>query len=342
MSNNTMGFRFAGRGFELGAAMALLTAILWLPVRAEGPLVYEGKAGPGHGKHIVLLAGDEEYRSEECLPMLARILAERHGFKCTVLFSINPQDGTIDPINQTNVPGMAALASADLAICQFRFRELPDADMKWFADYLRAGKPVIALRTATHAFAYSRNKQSSFAKWSYDSRDWPGGFGQQVLGDTWINHHGNHGSESTRAVVDGLNASHPVLRGVKDVWGPTDVYGIVHLQPNDKVLLHGLTLKGMKSDDAPNYDKPLMPIAWIREYRWDNGNVTRAITSTIGAAVDFQSEDLRRLMINASFWLTGVEVPAKADATPLTEYKPSYFGFGKFIKGVKPADLGAK
>lgn len=342
MSNNTSGFWNFGRGLGQGAVSALLAGVLWISALAEGPLVYEGKQGPGQGKHIVLLAGDEEYRSEECLPMLARILSERHGFKCTVLFSINPQDGTIDPINQTNVPGLAALASADLVICQFRFRELPDADMKWIADYLRAGKPIIALRTATHAFAYSRNKQSPYAKWSYDSREWPGGFGQQVLGDTWINHHGNHGSESTRAVIDGMNASHPVLRGVKDVWGPTDVYGIVHLQPNDKVLLHGLTLKGMKPDDAPNYDKPLMPIAWIREYRWDNGNVTRAITSTIGAAVDFQSEDLRRLMINASFWLTGVEVPAKADVAPLTEYKPSYFGFGKFIKGVKPADLSAK
>src|SRR6185503_21298548 len=93
-------------------------------------VVYEGKQGPGTGKHIVLLAGDEEYRSEEGLPMLGKILSERHGFKCTVLFSINPADGTIDPNNQTNVPGMHLIDTADLVICQFRFRELPDKDMK--------------------------------------------------------------------------------------------------------------------------------------------------------------------------------------------------------------------
>ncbi len=319
--------------------MGWLACVAVPGVRAGEGAVFEGRDGPGQGKHVVLLAGDEEYRSEECLPMLARILAERHGFKCTVLFSMNPADGTIDPINQTNVPGMEVLAQADLVICQFRFRELPDADMKHFVDYLQAGKPVIALRTATHAFAYSRNKQSSYAKWSFDSREWPGGFGQQVLGETWVNHHGDHGSESTRGVVDGLNAKHPVLRGVKDVWGPSDVYGIVHLKPTDTVLLHGLTLKGMKPEDPPNYGKSLMPIVWVRETTWENGRTTRALTSTIGAAVDFASEDLRRLIVNACFWMTGLEVPARADARPVGEYRPTYFGFGKFTKGVKPAAL---
>lgn len=309
---------------------------------ASDGAVFEGKEGPGKGKHILFLAGDEEYRSEECLPMLARILAQRHGFKCTVLFSINPSDGTIDPVNQTNVPGMAALASADLVVCQFRFRELPDADMKHFVDYLQSGRPIIALRTATHAFAYSRNKSSPYAKWSWDNREWPGGFGQQVLGDTWITHHGNHGSESTRGVLDGTNAKHPVLQGVVDIWGPTDVYGIVHLKPTDTVLVHGLTLKGMKPDDAANWQKSLMPIVWTRDYTWENGKTTRALTSTIGAAVDFQSEDLRRLLVNACYWLTGLEVPAKADASLPGEYKPGYFGFGKFVKGIKPADLSAK
>lgn len=302
----------------------------------------EPKAGTANGKHIVLLAGDEEYRSEECLPMLAKILSQQHGFKCTVLFSVNPADGTIDPVNQTNVPGMHLLDSADLAILQFRFRELPDADMKHFEDYLKAGKPIIALRTATHAFAYSRNKASPFAKYDWQSKAWPGGFGQQVLGETWVDHHGKHGSESTRALVDGTNAKHPVLRGVQDIWGPSDVYSVIHLKPTDTVLMHGLVLRGMKPDDAPNWNKSLMPLVWLRDYTWENGKTTRALTSTIGAAVDFQSEDLRRLVINACYWLTGLDVPAKADATRVGEYKPLYFGFGKFTPGVKPASFDSK
>ena len=321
--------------------LALLATALCLSFAALADpwATFAPKDGPGRGKHIVLLAGDEEYRSEECLPMLAGILSQQHGFRCTVLFSVNPADGTIDPLNQTNVPGMHIIDSADLVICQFRFRELPDADMAHLEKHLQAGKPIICLRTATHSFNFTRNKTSPFAKWDFASKDWPGGFGQQVLGETWINHHGDHGTESTRGLIDGIQAKHPVMRGIKDIWGPTDVYGLVHLQPTDTVLLHGLVLHGMKPDDAPNWGKSTMPIVWVRDYPWPGGKTSRALTSTIGAAVDFNSEDLRRLMVNASYWLTGLEVPEKASATPVSEYKPSYFGFGKFIKNVKPADL---
>src|SRR5512136_1838308 len=133
-------------------ALWLFALAGWL--HGADAVVYQGKAGPGQGKHIVFLAGDEEYRSEEGLPMLAKILAARHGFKCTVAFSLNPADGTIDPLTLTNMPGMSALDSADLCVMGLRFRELPDPQMKHFADYLSAGKPIIALRTSTHAFKY--------------------------------------------------------------------------------------------------------------------------------------------------------------------------------------------
>src|SRR6266700_824887 len=103
----------------------VLVSMLVLGYGASGKdqVVYEGKTGPGKGMHLVFLAGDEEYRSEEAMPMLAKILAVRHGFKCTVLFSINPADGTIDPVVQTNTPGMEALDSADLCVMALRFRE---------------------------------------------------------------------------------------------------------------------------------------------------------------------------------------------------------------------------
>src|SRR6267142_7006036 len=113
--------------------MKILSRLFWVLclqfalascARAGDWVVYEGKEGPGKGKQIVFLSGDEEYRSEEALPMLAKILAVRHGFKCAVLFPINPADGTIDPITQTNIPGMEALDSADVCVMALRFREL--------------------------------------------------------------------------------------------------------------------------------------------------------------------------------------------------------------------------
>src|SRR5713226_5319216 len=137
-------------------------------------LVYAGKAGPGAGKHVVFLTGDEEYRSEESMPQIAKILATRHGFKCTVLFAINPANGTIDPNVRTNLPGADSLDSADAIVMLLRFRQWPDEQMKHFVEAYLAGKPIIALRTSTHAFNYDDNRQSPYAKFSYNSKSWPG------------------------------------------------------------------------------------------------------------------------------------------------------------------------
>ncbi|HWQ91273.1 MAG TPA: ThuA domain-containing protein [Clostridia bacterium] len=307
-------------------------------------VMYEGKTGPGNGKHIVFLSGDEEYRSEESMPMLARILAERHGFKCTVLFSIDPASGTIAPVIVTNIPGLETLRTADLCVVNLRFRELPDAQMKHFVDYVNSGKPIVGLRTSTHAFSYERNKQSPYALYDWRNKAWPGGFGQQVLGETWVDHHGNHGKESTRGVKNPALRDHPLLRGVDDVWGPTDVYTVSHLPADAQVLLFGQVLSGMNSKDTPvagAKNEPMMPLAWFRTYTGDQGKPAKVFTTTMGAAVDLENEGLRRLLVNACYWAVGMEsqIPATADVRYVGEYKPTWFGFGKFKPGVKPADL---
>lgn len=303
-------------------------------------VVYEGKAGAGDGQHIVLISGDEEYRSEEALPMLGKILSQRHGFKCTVLFPIDKATGEINPNEQTNIPGMEQVAAADLVVIALRFRELPDDQMKYFVDYLAAGKPLIAIRTSTHAFAYSRNKQSPYAKFDWQSKEWPGGFGQQLLGETWLNHHGIHKGESARGVIEGVNLQHPILRGVQDVWGDSDVYGIKRLPRDATVLMHGLTLAGMQPDSPPNFKKALMPMVWLKDYELPGGKQGVALTSTIGAATDLQSADLRRLFVNAAYWLTGMEskIDGKASVDYVGDYRPTSFSFNGFVKGVKPAD----
>ena len=223
---------------------------------SEHWIVYEGNEGPGAGKHIVLVSGDEEYRSEEALPLLAKILSAHHGFKCTVLFAIDTETGEINPEEQTNIPGLHNLETADMMVLFTRFRELPDEQMKYIVDYTNAGKPVMGLRTATHAFSYSRNLQSPYAKYSFNSEEFDGGYGRQVLGETWINHHGNHGKESTRGVIEAEMKDHPILRGVEDVWGPTDVYGTTSLAGDPQVLLHGQVLVGMEPSDPPKSDHP--------------------------------------------------------------------------------------
>jgi len=329
------------------ALIALSHVIATGPGHAADWTVYAGGDGPGKGKRIVLLSGDEEYRSEEALPMLAKILAVRHGFTCTVLFPINPADGTIDPVNQTNLPGLEALDSADLCVMALRFREMPDAAMKHFVDYLNAGKPLIALRTSTHAFAYERNKQSPYARYDWRSQEWPGGFGQQVLGETWVSHHGAHGKESTRGVINDEFKTLPILRGVADIWGPTDVYTVSHLPKDANVLVWGQVLSGMKPNDPPVQgakNQPLMPLVWVRSYTGEKGKSSRIVTTTMGAAVDHESGGLCRPLVNACYWAVGLQdqVPAKANVDYVGEYQPTWFGFGKYKKGVRPGDLELK
>src|SRR6266567_7025092 len=310
---------------------------------AKDWVVYEGKEGQGRGKHIVFITGDEEYRSEEGMPMLAKVLAVRHGFKCTVLFPINPADGTIDPDNQTNIVGLDALKTADLVVMQLRFRELPDDQMKYFVDYLNSGKPILAIRTSTHAFQYSRNKQSQYAKFHWQSQEWPGGFGQQVLGETWVSHHGDHGKESTRGLINDEFKNHPILRGVADIWGPTDVYTVSHLPKDANVLVWGQVLSGMKPSDPPVQgakNQPLMPLVWVRSYSGEAGKPTKIVATTMGAAVDLENEGLRRSLINSCYWAVGLgnKIPAKANVDYVGEYQPTWFGFGKFKQGVKPRE----
>ncbi len=123
-------------------------------------LTYPGGEGPGAGKHIVFIAADQEYRSEQSLPMLARTLSAHHGFHCTVLFSLNKEQLVVptmkirweDKTINHNVPGLEHLAAADLALLFSRLITLPEEQLQHIYTYLDSGKPLIALRTANHGF----------------------------------------------------------------------------------------------------------------------------------------------------------------------------------------------
>jgi hypothetical protein len=307
---------------------------------ADPWVVYEGSDGPGRGKQVVLVSGDEEYRSEEALPQLAKILARRHGFTCRVLFAIG-RDGTIDPDRGDNIPGLEALRSADLMIIATRFRDLPDDQMKEVVDYVESGRPILGMRTATHAFNL---RSRTYAKYSWNSREWAGGFGRQVLGETWVNHHGHHGRESTRGIIAPGARDHPILRGIQDgdIWGPTDVYE-AHPPGDCTPLVLGQVLRGMKPTDEPvdgPKNRPMMPVAWVRSYTGARDRPARVFTTTMGAATDLESEGTRRLLVNAAYWAVGLEdrIPARSDVALVGEFRPLPFGFKGFKKGVKPAD----
>ena len=265
------------RLIAIAAAVSLFCSPAEPPPEAEtlsSPhvLTYAGSAGPGAGKHVVLVSGDEEYRSEEALPQLAKILASRHGFRCTVLFAVDPETGIVNPHVNTNIPGPEALDDADLMIILTRWRVLPDAQMAPIDRFLKAGKPVVGLRTATHAFAppkevhplvraylrqYHRAEdpdsvplpeipETDWGAYGHygdgytgPQAEWRDGFGRLVIGERWYAHHGRHKHEATKGVIAPEAAEHPILRGVGegDIWGPSDVYTVRLPLPGDSTPL---------------------------------------------------------------------------------------------------------
>jgi type 1 glutamine amidotransferase len=295
---------------------------LLLSAESSRVLHLEGKEGPGKDKTIVLVSGDEEYRTEESMPMLAKILSEKHGFTCKVLFSWDKTGKYIDPNNQQGVIGWEHLKDADLMLIGTRFRKPNAEDAEHITNFLNSGKPVVGIRTSTHAF----NGGEKFGdKISF------GQFGPLIMGEGWVSHHGRHKVEGARGMIETKNAAHPILKGVTDVFGPSDVYGVKRLTEKDTILLRGAVTENLEpsSSFVDSKNDPMQPLAWLHPYEAPNGKKGTTFCTTMGASVDLVSEDLRRMLVNSVYFLTGLKVPENADVSYVDPFYPSFYGFIK-------------
>lgn len=319
-------------------------------------LTFEGT--DANAKHIVLISGDEEYRSEEALTQLGKILSTHHGFKSTVLYAQNPdKPGVINANYGKNIPGLKALSTADMMVIFTRFRALPDDQMQHIDNYLKSGKPVMGIRTATHAFNFDADSDSNYKHYGNyydgDKTEWKDGFGRFILGEHWINHHGHHKHQSTRGIIADAAKSHPITNGLEDgdVWGASDVYGVRLPLPGDaEPIILGQVVNrsgeydeddiffGMKPTDdqaATTNDKglalndPMMPVVWTKSYKLEDGKTGKVVTSTVGAANDMLIEGTRRLLVNGVFWAMELPVPSKADVSLVGDYVPTTYNFRK-------------
>lgn len=303
-------------------------------------LTFKGKPGPGNGKHVVLIAAEQEYRSEQAMPMLAKVLSNHHGFDCTVLFSLNEQD-QVDPTlpapfkdkSKTHrIPGLEYLASADCVIWMSRFMQLPDKELKHFHDYFDSGKPLIALRTANHGFwggtkYIKHGNQVSL---------------RELLGGAFMGHHGGWHRESTRGLVVPEFKTHPILTGINDIWGTSDVYRCHDDKtpfPDDcTALVLGQPLLDLTPDSEPNSNKEPLPIAWTKTWVGNAGKKSRIFHFTMGSAKDFENSGVRRLTVNAVYWGLEMESSIREHSSVdiVGNYQPLQSGFGYEKLGVKP------
>lgn len=303
-------------------------------------LTYSAKNATTRSPHVVFLAGDQEYRSEESLPMLARTFAEKHSMHCTVLFALD-EEGRVDPTAKIkwqdktvrhDIPGLEHLASADAVIFYTRLLSLPDEQLQHIYGYLDSGKPILAVRTGNHGFI----------DWDYQRDGKRVRFGEDLLGGAFQGHHGRWSQDSTRGIVIEEAAAHPILRGVDDVWGTTDVYRTYEeggsLPEGCTALLMGQPLTGRQPTDPPNPNLIALPVAWTKSWQGGAGKKARVFNTTMGSARDFECEDMRRLLLNAVFWGLGREeqISPDSDVGIVGNYKPRPSGFDYEKLDVRP------
>jgi rhodanese-related sulfurtransferase len=210
--------------------------------------------------HIVLISGEDEYSSSTSLPAFARFLETSYRFNCTYLRRRTTNE----------MPGLEALNTADLAILFIRRITLPEDQLAQIKKYVASGKPVIGLRTASHAF-------ENWKEWDHE-----------VLGGNYHNHYGDKLRTTIR--VNSENPTHPILRNVAARFeSDGSLYKTSPLAANTTLLLIG-NVEG----------QPPEPVAWTHTYKG-----ARVFYTSLGHPKDFDNPSFRSLLVNAVFWGLG-------------------------------------
>lgn len=296
-------------------------------------------AQPADTLHVVFVTGDEEYRSEESMPMLARILERDYGFRVSVRYAVDDA-GFVDPNNTHHLPGLDVLEDADLMVLFTRFRALPDSQVWHILNYAESGRPMVGFRTSTHAFQYPATDPRAVQL----NETWP----RQVFGQRWITHHGHFedGTDPLTAVaLLPWRQSHPILRGVSAFDAYSWLYhvdgGTDALYGDSRPLLIGTSLRSKHQQNNRLDAYPLTnPVAWTKTYTGRSGRPARVFFTTLGHPYDFKIPAMRTLALNGILWALDLEAhipPTGADPTLAAPYAPNNSGFGqKFKKGLRP------
>jgi type 1 glutamine amidotransferase len=299
------------------------------------------EAGEPDRPYIVFVTGDEEYRSEESMPMLARILERELGARTEVLYAVDSA-GYIDPNRQDHIAGLEALDTADLMVLFTRFRALPPEEAEHITAYAESGRPMVGFRTSTHAFRYTEDSSMMHL-----NEEWP----TKVFGQQWITHHGHFddGRNPLTAVsVLAEKAAHPILRGVEPFEAYSWLYhvdgGDWELYGDSDPLLTGRSLKSNHEMEGRLDQFPLTnPVAWTKSYTGSSGEAARVFFTTLGHPYDFKLAPVRKLALNGIYWALGREadIPeAGVDPTIEGRYEPNNSGFGEEYKQGRLATEG--
>ena len=267
--------------------------LLQLAITLCGSLPGSAAANEKTKPHVVIVVGTLHYSPELTMPVFAKEL-ERFGFRTTVVMGEgNPEKKTEDVL-----PGIDALASADLAIFFMRFLKLPDKEWQPIETYFKSGKPVIGLRTANHSFKYPSG---------HPRVSWNDGFGRRVLGTPYVVHQ----SSTTEISVIPESRQHPVMTNVtKTNWQSPGTLYLTRLEDGCVPLVMGSgdgrprTLrKAFGTIEVKPHESDVVAWAWQNE--WGG----RVFGTSFGHPGDFAEESFVRMLVNAAHWSVDRALP---------------------------------
>jgi len=228
--------------------------------------------------HLVILSAEDEYKTEQTLPAFAKAELDA-AFRVTVLVA--------DPKDRTRIPGIEALDTADALFLSVRRRPLSESDLGRIRKFLAAGKPLIAIRTSSHAFAVRGGE-----KLPEGGSEWKE-FDREILGGNYTGHYPEAKKTTVQIVAD---VKHPILTGVKPepFAVGSSLYKTSPLGAGTTILARG-SIEGQPSE----------PVAWVRE-RPGGG---RVFYCSLGHIDDFKEANAVKLLRNGVYWAMGKDVP---------------------------------
>lgn len=247
--------------------------------------------------HATIIVGTHHYSPHKTMPKLAAEL-ERLGFDVAL---INPQwDAEKD---KRGLAGLEILNDTDVAVFFVRFLTLEGGQYQQMIDYVQAGKPVVCLRTSTHAFNYPETHKNHALNIDFPRETFGTPYRIHLAGKTEIE------------VVKGAEEN-PILTGVSGKWSSPGTLYLTDTSETIVPLLQGSgSPRGKKASTRTNAFgthelKPTMTdtIAWTWQNKWGG----KAFTTSLGHPGDFAVPQSMRVIINGIHWAAGAQIPAES------------------------------
>jgi putative membrane-bound dehydrogenase-like protein len=291
---------FPARGIWNIFSICVLAVFAGVQFLLASTALGQGASNP----HVVVVVGEGLYDTAETLPDFAAQDLEPRGFNTTFVYA--------DSTNPNHFPGLDALNDADLLVLSVRRRALPTAQLDLIRQHLESGKPLVAVRTSSHAFSLrGESPPEGHATWE--------AFDREVLGARYEGHYDNR--EGTVVHMLPETEDHPLLNRV---YQPSfrsggTLYKSRELAASTEVVLRG--------EAVMEGDRVTEPVVWTNSY--NGGHV---FYTSLGHPADFARVSFRRLLTNAVFWGLGMEVPgmeAMAATLEVAEYMRRFEGRGE-------------